>query len=215
MSRYQVIARMPYASGLPADVSINTWAFESNSAEPTEAEMDDIGTALFLFYSALVGFYGEMMANQIQFLFYDIDAPPPRTPLAVGPLTSISLAGGGTPLPEETAVALSFNGVFASGSPSARRRGRVFLGPLENTAVSYNTSINRVVVSPSFRGVVAAGVDDMVDSLDGTGIIHSVWSRSDDQLYNVIQYTMDDAPDTQRRRGQEPSQRYVLYPPPP
>lgn len=212
MARYQAILTMPFQSGNPRDVTVNTWAFESNSGSPVEAEWLDIGAALAAFYSELEGWYSEVVSGEAQIAIYDIDAEPPRTPLFEN--TSYFDLGGGDPLPEEVAVCVSFRGVFVSGSPKGRRRGRIYLGPLQSNVVIYDSVTAKTGVSSAFQTVCSDAVQALQDGLDGTGVLHSVWSRADDELYNVVEYWMDNAFDTQRRRGMDAWVPKIILPVP-
>lgn len=208
MARYLAQVSAPDDGSIPQNVMVNTWAFESNSGSPTTGELDTISTALFLFYEQLEGYIGSTVAPDWGLKIYNIDDAEPRTPLRetseFGPFTMTA-----SPLPAEVACCLSFHGIFVSGQPKARRRGRVYIGPMGTNGVS--TSVDGYArPSSDVKDAFSAALDAFLGELDGSGVLHSVWSRADDELYNVIEYSTDNAYDTQRRRGPAPTIRWVI-----
>lgn len=203
MPRMQVVFNFPYGSLLPGDEVINTWAFESSSPVPVTDEIDAINAGCFAFYSAIAGNISDVIAwntATARVRFYNIDNPEPRVPFFDEWGPSPFAGEGNDPLPDECACALSFHGLYVSGQPQARRRGRVFLGPLAQVATT--TAANgHVYIHPNFITAIGEGVQALWDEVDGSGAIHSVWSRADDEFYNVVDYSVDNAVDVQRRRG--------------
>jgi hypothetical protein len=93
-----------------------------------------------------------------------------------------------------------------SGISQARRRGRVFLGPLGNNAVSSTTGR---VASGAYTAIQTAAAT----LLGGSGIgdwTWIIWSKASSSQVVVDNGWIDDAPDVQRRRGVDPSTR-VLF----
>lgn len=207
MARYLASVTLPYLSGVPTDVAVNTWAFESNDAVSVP-QAEQVATALFDFYTSLGSedFFSEGLSGDVEIAVYDIDAAEPRTPLISGTAEG-ALGTGANPLVDEVAICLSFRGPYVSGEPPARRRGRVFLGPLAETC-SEEDGFGHAVPFFNAPVVISTAVEAMTTILEAEGLLHSVWSRSDDELYNVQQYWVDNRFDTQRRRGQEPTQKF-------
>lgn len=206
MARYLSQFALNGVSGLPEDVMVNTMAFESNSGAPDNGEMNAITAAIAAFYSELTPAFATALPDTYALKLYDIDAPEPRVPLRSLTASLVGAGSGGARLPEEVAVCLSYNGVGVSGSPAARRRGRVYIGHLGVNALATNAR-----PSSNWNAWFLDAITEFLAELDGSGVIHSVWSRADDELYNVVRYTMDDAFDTQRRRGQAPTTRTTIW----
>lgn len=144
----------------------------------------------------------------------------PRTPLG-GPLsrTTFTLGGsGGQPsMPRECAVVLSLSAPHAGIAedvpggpvgpkgdthPAARHRGRVYLGPLNNSAVGSGS--NGPGVKNTFRDLIvtqAALLMTNCNTIAGGTTGWGIWSRKDAAIYPVTHGWVDDAFDTQRRRG--------------
>lgn len=200
---------MPRDTLIPADTAINTWAFATPSSTYDPDEIDAIGAALDGFYNEFaICLAGNHAADSWRIKAYNLADPEPRTPIA-DELMSEKPVAEGNPFPAEVAVCLSFRGPFVSGEPNARRRGRVFLGPLDGSMSHSDAGAIRpapLVFEKAGDALLEFGL-----ALGPLGITHSVWSRADDTLYPVVEYWMDDAFDTQRRRGERPSKK-VKFP---
>lgn len=208
-------AVLPYVTGLPRDVAVNTFHFfvpaidsgplEAirdtliefyNDAPPTET--DSIGQALTA--------YIDRTTDACEIRLYDAEAT--GGPLGVGPFTLV--APNSTPsLPFEVALCLSFAGSDASVLPAASKRGRVYLGPLllDNITAPANlpprpsTALIDIVTKSALRMATST-------VLSGEGVEWVVWSRRYEDA-TVVQFGwVDNEFDTQRRRQVEASVRY-------
>lgn len=92
--------------------------------------------------------------------------------------------------------------------PRARRRGRLYVGPLTNVALQSITP--PYMLDSTFLQTLREAAGYLASSLGGANWAWSVWSRRDQTTYPVVGGWTDDAPDTQRRRGPKASAR-VLY----
>lgn len=126
-----------------------------------------------------------------------------------------------TPLPEEVSVCLSMKTVgystfperTSAGAPGpeddilprARRRGRIFLGPL-NAGVLATTS-QRVTVGSDFIEQVVDSFDKLYTDMSANLTPLQVFSRADHAISKVNEIWIDNAFDTQRRRGLKPTTR--------
>jgi len=196
MADILVQVSIPYFTGLPADVSVNTWSFSGASANETTAA--EVGAFLNTYYTALRPFLSPALNPEaVGIKMYDRADAEPRTPF----VTATYDLGAQTStlgLPEEVAVCLSFRGVLESGEPPARRRGRIYMGPLNTDVLAAS---NRSVVDPDFIDTMLAAYEAAWDELTIAGLVHAVWSPTDVVSRPVVSAWMDDAFDTQRRRG--------------
>jgi hypothetical protein len=120
-------------------------------------------------------------------------------------------AGLGTAaMPSEVALVNSFQADYSgaaeeSGStrPRARRRGRIYLGPLQQGAASTATNTESRPVA-AFVTVIKEASEQLLGDADTQW---GVWSRADAAVRLCIQGYVDNAFDTQRRRGQAPTTR--------
>lgn len=184
---------------MPTDVYVNTMAFETVT-EISNPHMEIIAEALASLMDGLVDVIAATVENGYQVKLYDIDAPEPRVPLLEFATTSPNWNGGYS-LPTEVAICLSYRGLTESGDAAGRRRGRIFLGPIGVNSLS--TTDGRP--DESAVDLIGGAVTDFADVLDGTAVNHCVWSRAADNLYDVTSYWVDNAFDTQRRRGAAPT----------
>jgi hypothetical protein len=142
---------------------------------------------------------------------YDMSDPQPRVAIYdenFSPSRSTS-----APLPAEVALCLSYRTTYVAGVAKARRRGRIYLGPFINGAGTSTTSA--VPTRPNLGVFTPALLDFANVLLDNTTYADSNWvqySPTTSTFGSVAEVWYDDAWDTQRARGPEPSTREVLYP---
>lgn len=209
-----VRAEMQAASGLPADRIVNDFAFQSAGA-PTTGDVDAMFAAVDHFFrtsQSLGKAVGSYISGQVNrsathtLSAYHIVAGPLGSPFREDPWLGPVAAEVATGLPTEVAGVLSFHADLTgipeeSGAtrPKARRRGRVFVGPLTTSAIT-NTD-PPYVLSSSFLLTLREAAVDLLDEADAAGVPWCVWSREDATLRPVVGGWTDNAPDTQRRRG--------------
>lgn len=118
--------------------------------------------------------------------------------------------GGGTSLPSELSTCLSVHADFtgipehAIGErPRGRHRGRIFIGPMAQSALTQDSTSHRGTVAAQVRETLAAAAADLL-TLEPSW---SVWSRKDSLMRAIVGGFIDDAWDIQRRRGEEPNTR--------
>lgn len=202
---YQVQVELRTQTGIPADNIINTFAFQwlGGGAPDFEALVglidefyDDIGTTILSNVLA-----GGGLAHQVK--VYDLTDPSPRPPVHIGSFTQ---TGGTSPLPAEVAICASFQGIQEAGHPQARRRGRIFIGPLREDTISTGTD-GYPRISNTTRSSIATACTNLQENGATADWVWCVWSRADDQLYSAHDGWIEDEFDTQRRRGPGPLTR--------
>lgn len=206
MAEYQVRVVLPYTSGLPSDVVVNTWSvIYSGSADlaPIFAAMYD-GTA-----GSIGGWISERVsrvADACRVETYEIDLAggPMGAPLGVSTFT-MEAADSAAFLPLEVAVCTSFSANAGPGISAARRRGRVFIGPLIPTVVDGTDGAPRV--SDTFRDALALATKNIAVNLVAEGAELAVWSRTDAALYPIVRGWVDNEFDTMRSRQIEATDR--------
>lgn len=205
MPEYLSKVTIPNTSGIPDDSFVNTWSFSTTGlSEPDSAQV--IGQGLLNFYDAVRGFYSAVADLNNTFLqTYDLADPEPRTPVAEGNLP-IPSAGSGAVLPNEVAACMSFHALYVSGQSQARRRGRVYLGPLNEDAIDNSGSPSGPAISPSFVIAMQTGTAALQTGLTANGS-HCVYSRVDNVCRPVDKYFVQNDLDTQRSRGPAPTLR--------
>lgn len=195
------------ASGLPEDRFINNLHFDVTSA--------DLPSSVAVIHTDLVDFYnvvptggtksiGSMISGYVNrpftIRYYDMADPLPRVP-HLESATLVAVDSGSTGgLPEEVAIVCSFH----AGPPiTPRRRGRIYIGPLNTTAIDLGDTGSPARIDTARRNVMCGAMKDLAESDAGW----CVYSPTADTLEPVLGGWCDDAPDTQRRRGVKESTR--------
>jgi hypothetical protein len=194
-------------SGLPKDQYVNTWHFYQG--DPDGHDFDNVRDMLKDFYSVAPAgspLRTHMPAAGLQTTVsvkaYDMDDEKPRAPAyesSWGPETW----GAGTVLPQEVAYCFSFQAGRESGEIQSRRRNRVYLGPFRSTV----TDTNGRPSSAFMTDVLNAG--KRLHDAAAAAVYWSwkVYSPTNNEIYDVDHLWVDDAWDTQRRRGMQPTAR--------
>lgn len=208
MATCRVQVSIPYNSGIPEDVVSNTFHFDSLAGEPiNEARCTILSTHIAAFYSSVytptsvkcMADYLNPAATRMK--FYDLSDPKPRTPVAdlATPLSVGALQA--TRLPAEAAAVLSYHTEYVSGINKASQRGRIFLGGICDPMVDPSTPSQ----APRYKTVWIAAVGDFAGDLYAAALADEwgwvVYSEKLNQSFAVAGGWMDNAIDTQRRRG--------------
>lgn len=198
--RSQVILRT--ADNIPANFVTNTFYWES---------LADIQVTIPLYTAAVKVMYDDLnpyFSTALSRTGHEVrtyleDQPSPNYPVdtTVWDLAS-NLAG--TPLPSEVSVTSSFEADKVNGLSQASRRGRVYFGPL-NTAAMTNGRVNAATQTDFAQATVDYILNVM--AIDSGQTYPVVWSRKLQSAARITTGWVDDAFDTQRRRGIEPSSR--------
>lgn len=206
----QVILRTN--DNIPANYVTNTYHFLMDYAtvDPTpgaddlEGITDQVNNALVDLYNDLQNIWGGLLQTGHRIKYVNIDEPAPQYPYQeelfdLGSITASQF------LPNEVCIVSSFEADQVAGINQATRRGRVFLGPLAIGALP-----NGGRVSPATQSLIATSFDTFSGKQDTAGFTGWQWmvySRKRDEMARVTNGHVDNAFDTQRRRGLESSVR--------
>lgn len=196
---------LPFRTNLPKDVSVNTFTFGAGAGTASALASTAV-SRLSTFYNTTpsgasnpVKYWlgGQVDRPKAWIKVYDLADPKPRAPI-YDDTFDLGVNIDTHDLPSEVAMCASFGGAPSSGTPQARRRGRIYLGPL------------RYAAKNSTDNVAARPVQGIIDSLVGACIALSsandgsgnwvVWSRAGSSFTEVTQGWVDNEFDTQRRR---------------
>lgn len=212
VARAQVV--LQGSSGKPEDRYVNTFHFLQNAGSSPIADETfvEIATRLIAFYNT-AGPSGNMIAkyissdvlrttNSAQVRMYDLAEPDPR-PLHLVEWQLGAVTDPGR-LPGEVAVVGSFYG----SRNIARKRGRIFLGPLNQNAIATNTARPHA----GFITTIAEAMHTLAYPAGGLPLASwCVLSMVAGPVVTVVENGWcDDSFDTQRRRGIEASARTVF-----
>lgn len=201
---------VPYYTGIPEDVVTNTWHFDwLGGGTPTPTQLLACIVNVQLFYAGCyagtgsVGTWGNYMSLGGGVIkMYNLDDPKPRVPVYTYTGTVAGTKDTTSSLPTETACVLSYHTEFQSGIPKASQRGRIYLGGLGDGWLSTSTGS----AFPILRSAARLQVANNATSLCAASLVDQwgwvVYSPKLDQSFAVAGGWVDNAFDTQRRRGQ-------------
>ena len=212
---YLVRVIFPGKSGFPRDRFTNDFCLNMATAIPNQAGADVLADTIFdEFYGFIVGgnnlietHYSNQIdrgTDKMQVTFTDLTGHLDGTGLGSPDFVSTHdlPAASGSPAPEEVAAVLSFKAdtaglleVSGATRPKSRRRGRLYLGPL-NTG-TFATAGAGVFLALAFQGTILGAAENFLAQVPEW----SVWSRADAAVHPVVDGWLDNAFDTQRRRG--------------
>lgn len=219
---------LPSVSLLPEDAAVNVWHFESFGDFLTSSDMGDIAAALQGFYAGSIAslgigpYFGPSRSRATDACRIDIAQVSPGalggmddsvSPILDTRTFTLPAAGNAQGFPEQVAIALSLEaslvGVVEEITgppprvrPAARRRGRIYLGPLHIGLADSETTTNRCRVSVATRNQILAAAEEMNTKLLSTPEARIVvYSRAGGVAYPVVNFAVDDRFDVVRRRG--------------
>lgn len=188
------------ADGIPENFIVNQFCIDGMElGDGFTLEMTD---AIKAFYDEI---NGPVLSDAINVdghmaKFYDLPGVKPNYPY-IEHEWGLDVVPTGDTFAPEVALCLSFQGDRTPGFPQARRRGRIFLGPIRD-GIQTNGR-------PSGPTLVA--VKDAAETLSGAipdvrnGYRWAVWSVTDQQAVFIVDGWVDDSWDTQRSRGYAPT----------
>ena len=187
----------------PENYATNTLYFETDN--PTTS-IPDIQVDIEAFYNSILGFYPSTISTTGHMTkWYLVGGPPPNYPIAE---LSWDFANptSGNPLPSEVALCLSFQGERVAGEPQARKRGRIYIGPLDEQVLANDGRPGAAFTS----ALAGAGGILLVRSEEQTAWKWVVWSGTAQTATIIADGWVDNSFDTQRRRGVQWTQRELF-----
>lgn len=204
---------IPHQDQLAHDAVVNTFNFTG---------VDDVEDMCTAAYGRLQEFYedapGGSTNGLIRFMstelnypgarlkFYNQDDPEPRVPIFDESMGLVQTSPvGSTNLPGEVAVCTSYSAAAESGTNPRRRRGRLYIGPLN---IGASTATNGVAARPSGPFITCLeGTTQRLAEASTLGCAWAVYSRRGSSFAIIEKGYVDNAFDTQRRRGVNPTTR--------
>lgn len=214
MTIYRVNVVLPYTTNLPRDIAMNAWHIQT--LDDSVPSWEAVAACFESFYNDQYGTYGvrsflgtiiSRAAGACRIDGYEVGqtGPPVYS-------TNFTLGGatGTAVLPLELALCCSLVANAPGSVPRARRRGRVYIGPLAAGAIS--TAAPKAVPTGDFIDTLVGAAEALVDDLiDIVGNQHrlSIYSTVDETAYLVTGGWVDNEWDIQRRREVAPTDREV------
>lgn len=212
----EVQVTIPFAGGLNADVVQNTFHFlwDASGQPGSTAKTALANRVKNLFDNIYTSTSAYPLANYARPLntrikMYDLSDPIPRVPIfddnvPLGSTTQITA----TVMPPEVALCISVKAAPVSGVPLASLRGRFFLGAISDTmAAGVLNNQSRPIAAFMTRCLNACST---LAGLSSPGdFIWVVYSKKRGDWHQIVAGWVDNAWDTQRRRGMPASIRDV------
>lgn len=227
MAHRKVVVTIPSVTGVPHDAVTNTFHFLTPTPSGTPStvpELEAMRDAVKGFYDQVVDSapFGGSGSARLTVILSGVVLQPTlfikiyrcETEIAVGAspepiityeVSITALPTANLPYPTEVAVCLSFKGLLDTSIPAARQRGRIYLGPVHLVG---NMVGNRLVFPAGYRANVAASAS-WLRAFSTAGIDWCVWSHAELQAFPVVAGWVDNAFDTQRRRGTDATARTI------
>jgi hypothetical protein len=215
---FRVQAVFQGKSGLPEDRFVNTWHFRNDAGIGTGADaVAAMVAGLNRFYfeapaagkQAVGAFIQRDVIDSIQYRGYDLGLDEPRAPIIVpGPSPLPPTLATGPLVPSEAAVVLSFGSAVIppkTGTPGKRGQGRLYIGPVNGNACKLVAGVVRVETLLQ-DSLTLAFKKLQLESGFTTVVLSPTYQQTD----VVTKCWVDDAFDTQRKRGPAPLTRVAL-----
>lgn len=209
MAHFKTMVIFQGASGLPEDRFVNN--FHADQVLDDHAiSATNISNALFTFYNTpppprteSVGqFLSPYVNRAYETRTYRMADPLPRVP-EIRLSTLPAVPAGTEGLPEEVAIVASFHG---DPPVTPRRRGRVFIGPLNSFALDGGTTSAPASVDTLRRAILTEACERLANETDFAWVVYSPTGAT---LTPVTGGFVDSAYDTMRKRGPEATTRTV------
>jgi hypothetical protein len=218
---YKATSIFHYESNLPGDEAQNTFWLEDTYVAPVmdPFHMTYVINAVIDFYNVNHGpevrSVGEYLADFV------VRATPQLRVVQVNPVTGLEVGEpylhewslSGVPIqtevpqmPAETALCLSFGGQGAL--PEARRKGRIYIGPLSGVAIGSEGEGRYSRPHPVLIQTVRLAAQELLNAEPGPDSLSwVVYSRAAGATTDVQGGWIDNEWDTQRRRGRDATVR--------
>lgn len=212
---YMVMCSIPYFTNIPEDVVTNTFHF-SHSGTVGPSDFTALKNTVANFYetvwpSGSAGCQAAAWLNpsQTRIKIYNLDDPIPRVPVldAITPI-SIRQETSGTAAPE-VALCLSLKADPISGINPRNQRGRLFLGGIGSSSITNGTASSFPKPDGVLIGNLILAAQGIITNQVTTGWSWNIYSPTVGLAFPVTGGFVDNAFDTQRRRGNKATGRTV------
>lgn len=196
MSAYRAQVILKTVDAIPANYVTNSWCL---SVSPDGAlDTDEVTVALKDFYDDMINFIPSVIAqNGHEIKYSELPGVKPNYPFEEDVFNLVS-APTSDPMPTEVALVLSFQGIRQAGFSQKRRRGRIYFGPVRATASAAGRPTSAIITALATAG---ATFKSNIEAVTGGAHSWAVWSNVDQDSVDIANGWVDNAFDTQRRRG--------------
>lgn len=195
---------------LPVDQVVNVFHFQC--ATTVEAAAPTLGTELAVFYTGVQAtgfpvakFMSHALTGVAHVKIYRKSGQFLGPPVYQSTFDIAGFMGTGRDLPAEVALCLSYRKVPVTGETERRQRGRIYVGPLTIDALNTGSTAGDMRPNPETMATIRQAGGGLMDNVIGAD--WCVYSPTSGQLKIIDEVSTDDAFDTQRRRGADPTTR--------
>lgn len=218
---FKIVTTWQRKNGIERDAVQNTWHYNGPSSAPTSPDMGGWANNYHAFLVAIAGYIAPCMSespNSIKVQYWRL--PPEKAALGV-PIGELFLSPPVLPalqgMPAEVSVVLTMKSYLGSTvpehgvgdtRPASSRRNRVFIGPLATITMVNEPTTKEVGVLDTFRtNVLNAYEANMSTAQKQINWAPVTFSRATWSTSQTAEVYIDNAFDTQRRRGNDPTAR--------
>lgn len=213
----EAVTTWQFASNVPADVAVNTLHFELSDDE-SETLYDIVLARVANFWNSstapqvnpldayLSAYVNVTSGNSIK-LYRQADAKP-RAPRDTSALSRAASPLSTASLPFEVAVCGSFKAAPISGIPAGRLRNRIYVGPLNQSAMTTTASQPSRPTAVFMADITRAFT--RLKSADTADVVWAGWSSRGAIGWEPATCWVDNEFDSQRRRGQDATSRTTV-----
>lgn len=203
-----------HKSGKAEDQFVNVFHFIGEVGDG--ASLQALVTAVQGFYftaptggasQVKTGLSSTMDANGAKLKVYDLADVIPRSPIHQYIYDPGAFTEVGQNLPPEVACCLSYAADPAPGIPIASRRGRIYIGPLNSSIMQDTGASSDTRPKDTWRQDIVLAAGDMASIALALGYTWAVYSPTRATAAPITRMWVDDAWDTQRRRGLDSTSR--------
>lgn len=223
MPTYKHVIHIPARTGLPRDDAINTLYFQTPAALDN-AGHNALSAIVASFYDHHPAGHGTGIndymdpdrdvttnAARVDAYLMPTTAGPLGAPVHSLPFTWSAPFANLQPLPDQDAVVMSYQGDMTGVTNARKHRGRIFLGPLQANSMQESAGgLGAQSVSGTMIAIIIASAQEILgvaaEALS-TSPRWVMWSHTDWAARPVVQVSVDDRFDVQRRRAQKATSR--------
>lgn len=202
----RVAITLKTTDGISANWMSNQWAL-TNTINPVEADFQEYTDCFQTFYQSISSIMAKPLTSIGHIAKYiDLDETVKPIYPVYEDTFDLAAVNSNAQLPSEVAMCLSYQAARTSGVPQASRRGRVYIGTIASSAMDAgrpSTAAQTTLVNAG-----KALYDDLLLCTTPTAL--TVWSDKLRQTGGIAEFWVDDAFDTQRRRGPKPTSRITV-----
>lgn len=189
---------------------MNTWHIATRDATTPIQAADEFKTHLDAFYQAVDSHMSNLLSGEVPRLdVWNLIELKPRQPIKSYSLTALTTAANRAP--RELACCVSYRATYDSGVTPKRRRGRIYLGPMSDSAFDGTTGLIAAATVTAVQGAADVLQSQSAASTKYAWVVYSpttdVVGNGETGMFEVIGGWVDSTPDVQRRRGTDSSVR--------